>query len=155
MPTLEERIRILEDRNEIGNLISHYCRGVDSQDEALFLSIWADAAKWLIGEPLGNPQGLGEIKQTLQAVWEILPESHHFTTNSVINVNGDTADAISDVDCTGTDNKGRAVLIAAKYTDEYHRIADTWKITQRRAEILYWAPVTDPWSSSPESHFKL
>jgi ketosteroid isomerase-like protein len=155
MPTLEERIQTLEDRNEINNLIANYCRGVDSRDEALFLSIWADDAKWLIGEPLGNPQGLGEIKRVLQTVWDILPESHHFTTNSVINVNGDMASAISDVDCTGTDKAGRALLIAAKYTDEYERISGTWKITQRRAEILYWAPVTDPWSSSPESHFKL
>src|SRR5438445_712376 len=58
MPTLEERIQVLEDREAIREVIANYCHGVDEHDQALFLSIWTEDAGYLIGEPLGDHHGL-------------------------------------------------------------------------------------------------
>jgi uncharacterized protein (TIGR02246 family) len=156
MPTLEERIQTLEDREAIREVIANYCRGVDQHDEALFLSIWTEDAGYLIGNPLGDHHGLAAIKDILHAIWEqAYPETHHFTTNAVIDVDGDTARCVSDVDCTATDIAGRAVLIAATYYDDLVRQHGEWRIKQRKLTIHYMTPIAQPWSLDPSTKFNL
>lgn len=155
MSSIEERLQVLEDREAIREVIANYCRGVDQKDEALFLGLWEDDAKWTIGDPFGNHVGLQQIKAILGAIWEGLPETHHFTTNSVITVTGQTASAVSDVDCTATDAKGRALLIAATYWDDLRKTSDTWKFTERKVKIHYMTPVVEPWSDDPNSRIAL
>ena len=155
MPTLEERIQVLEDRESIREVIANYCRGVDQHDEALFLSIWTEDAGYLIGEPLGDHHGLAAIKDILHAIWEAFPETHHFTTNAVIEVDGDTARSVSDVDCTATDGAGRAMLIAATYFDDLVRQDDEWRIKQRKLTIYYMTPILEPWSLDPATKLNL
>jgi uncharacterized protein (TIGR02246 family) len=155
MPTLEERIALLEDREAIRTVIANYCRGVDGKDEALFLSIWTEDARYLIGEPLGDHHGLAAIKEIVHGIWQVYPETHHFTTNEVIEVTGDTARCVSDVDCTATDAVSRATMIAATYYDDLVRVDGGWKIEQRRLTIYYMTPILDPWSSDPGSRIKL
>ncbi|MEW6471373.1 MAG: nuclear transport factor 2 family protein [Actinomycetota bacterium] len=153
--SLEERVEIIEDREAIHELIAHYCRGVDQKDEKLFLSIWHEDGKWTIGEPFGNHQGIHQIKDILNTIWEALPETHHFTANEVIKVNGETATAVSDVGCTATDAKGRALLIAATYWDDLKKSNGTWKIAERNVRIYYMTPVVEPWSLDPETRMAL
>lgn len=155
MPTLEERIQVLEDRESIREVIANYCRGVDQRDEALFLSIWTEDAGYLIGEPLGDHHGLAAIKDILHAIWEAFPETHHFTTNAVIEVDGDTARCTSDVDCTATDAAGRAMLIAATYYDDLVRQYGEWRIKQRKLTIYYMTPILEPWSLDPATKLNL
>ena len=146
MPTLEERVQVLEDREAIREVIANYCHGVDQHDQALFLSIWTEDAGYLIGEPLGDHHGLAAIKDILHAIWQAFPETHHFTTNAVIEVDGDTARSVSNVDCTGTDAAGRAMLIAATYYDDFVRQYGEWRISQRKLTIHYMTPILEPWS---------
>ena len=144
---LAERLDVLEDREAIREVVANYCRGVDQKDEMLFLSIWEDDAKWTIGDPFGNIVGIEQIRETLRGVWGVLPESHHFTTNTTINVTGRTrASAISDVDCTATDQNGRAILIAATYLDDLRKTDGAWKFVERKVKIHYWTPVDQPWT---------
>lgn len=43
--TLEQRIPALEDRNAIVELAATYNRGVDSYDEALWMTVWHEGAE--------------------------------------------------------------------------------------------------------------
>jgi uncharacterized protein (TIGR02246 family) len=142
-----DRIRVLEDREAIKEVIANYCHGVDKRDKNLFLSLWVEDAEWRIGAPFGDFKGRAQIGDVLEQIWQALPTSEHFTTNVVIDVRGDEAEAMSDVFCTATDSAGRAIMIAATYRDHLVRGSDgRWRFQVRGVKIHYWAPITDPWT---------
>jgi ketosteroid isomerase-like protein len=151
VPTLEERVQAIEDREAIRELIANYCRGVDGRDEALFMSLWHDDARYLIGGAFGEHQGLDEIKGILHGLWSTFTEMHHWATNVVIELNGDTAKAWVNADVTGTDTKGRALMFAASYQDQLARVDGFWKFTVRDIDLHYMTPVLQPWSNDPDS----
>jgi ketosteroid isomerase-like protein len=156
MPSLEERIQLLEDREAIRELVAKYCRGVDGRDEDLFMSIWTDDAKYLIGGPFGDHEGLDGIKGILHGLWTTFTEMHHWATNVVIEVDGDEARSWVNADVTGTDTKGNALMFAATYTDRLRRDPTGpggWKFTERDIDLHYMTRVLEPWSSDPASRF--
>ena len=155
MPTLEQRIQTLEDREAIRELIANYCRGVDGRDEQLFMSVFHDDARYLIGGTFGDAIGTDDIKAMLHGLWSTFTEMHHWATNVVIEVDGDQARAWCNADVTGTDTKGRALMFAASYTDQLRRVGEgaTWKFTERDIDRHYMTPVVEPWSSDPASRF--
>ena len=155
MPTFDERVAALEDRQAVHELLAHYNRGIDEKDEDLFLSIWSEDARWDIGDPFGSHVGHPQIMDIVRVIWHALPETHHFTTNEVIRVEGDSATAASDAHCTATDAKGRAMLIAASYRDRAHRSDGTWQLTERNVRIHYLTPVTEPWGSDPATRINV
>jgi uncharacterized protein (TIGR02246 family) len=153
-PVAENQLRVLEDREAIKEVIANYCHGVDKRDRQLFLGLWAEDAEWLIGDPFGDFKGRDQIADVLEQIWQALPTSEHFTTNVVIDVLGDEAEALSDVFCTATDSSGRAIMIAATYRDRLVRERDgKWRFKVRRVKIHYWAPITDPWTPAQRYKF--
>lgn len=154
MSSIEERVQRLEDRVAIEELIANYCHGVDEREEELFLSIWAEDAKYILSEAFGGKSsGLAAIKGVVHGLWEGFTEFHHHTTNIVIDLDGDAASARSNVDVTGTHNDGRALMMSATYTDKFKRQDGEWKFSERTVDLHFMRPVLDPWSNSPESRF--
>lgn len=149
--TLEERITILEAKEEIKEIIANYNHGVDKKDESLFLSIWEDNAVWDIGDPWGICVNIYEIKEKVRAIWGGLPESHHWGCNEVIEVNGDFATAVSDVDCTATNMNGVPLVISASNSDKFSKKSGKWRLAERKIKIHYMTPVLEPWSDRPET----
>ncbi|MEX2236129.1 MAG: nuclear transport factor 2 family protein [Dehalococcoidia bacterium] len=154
--SLEERVQELEWREAIRRLIADYCHGVDKHDVDRFMNIWQEDAAWEIGGPFGDYYGKAEVRHCLvDLIWPALPETHHWTTNLVLEFDGSSAKGMCDVDCTATDSEGRPLLIAASYFDDYERRDGDWKIAKRKVELFYQTPVLDPWSNTPESRFRL
>lgn len=153
MPSLEDRIQALEDREAIRELVANYCRGVDGRNEELFLSVFHDDAQYLIGGAFGDASGREEIKGILHGLWATFTEMHHWATNVVIELDGDTARAWVNADVTGTDTRGRALMFAASYADQLTRVDGTWKFSVRDIDLHYMTPVREPWSNDPESRF--
>ena len=151
--TLEERLLELEAREQIKEIIANYNHGVDKLDEELFMDQWEEDAVWDIGDPWGVCNGKQEILEKIRAIWQGLPECHHYGINEVIKVdiqNG-TATSVSDVDCTATNYKGVPLVIAATNWDQYSNKTGKWRFTERKIKIHYMTPVLEPWSDKPES----
>ena len=140
--SLEERIGYVESRYEIDRLVSDYCHGCDKHDIDRFMSIWHSDATWLIGPPYGNFTGAAEIKHALEdLIWTALPETHHWTTNHVIEFQGpDHATGVCDVSCDGFTPEGQMLLIAATYWDTFERRAGEWRIAERKVDLFYFKP---------------
>lgn len=146
---LEERLDAVEAQHEIHRLVSDYCHGVDKNDEARFLSIWHSDAEWLIGEPFGDFRGKEEIRHCLvDLIWPAFDESHHWTTNLAVDVDGDTATGVCDVWSTGT-VAATPVFIAATYYDDFERRDGSWAISRRSVDMYYFSAVDRPWNSEP------
>jgi ketosteroid isomerase-like protein len=154
-PILEQRVAALEDRNAIIELCASYNRGVDSYDEGLWMSVWHEDAEYLIGETFGNHSGHAELKAILHTLREYFSEMHHYATNIVVTLEGDTATALVDADVTATDRGGRAMMLAASYRDRFERRKGGWRFARREVDLHYAAPVARPWTLDPATRFVL
>lgn len=153
--TLEQRVRALEDRNAVIELAASYNRGVDSYDENLWMSVFHPDAEYLIGDTFGNHYGHAQIRAILHTQRDYFVEIHHYATNIVVELDGDSAKMLVDSDVTATDRKGRALMLAASYIDTCERREGKWAFSKRDITLHYATPVDTPWSNDPASRFVL
>lgn len=129
----------LRSRQEIERLVAEYCHGCDKHDLDRFLAIWHPDAAWKIGEPYGDFYGTADIRRGLELVWSALPQSHHWTTNLVIDFDdGEHAHAISDCTADGEDAEARTITISATYYDKFERRNGRWAFSDRTCNIHYF-----------------
>jgi hypothetical protein len=150
---LVHRVDELESRAVIRDLASNYCHGFDKRDFDRFLSIWWDDCIWDIGPPFGRFEGHQGIHQAIHDVlWPVWHESHHLTTNLVIEfTDPDNANSVCDVDCVGTlKTEPTCQIVGATYKDTLQRRDGVWKIKQRSVQIHYFNPVAGTELSAPE-----
>jgi ketosteroid isomerase-like protein len=141
--SLEERIDRQESRDTINDLVANYNRGVDSRDADLFMSLWHEDATYDVTGPFDAYAGLEGIRRGAQDIWDALAETHHWTTNVVLEFeDSDHVSGRSDVGCELIDNAGVFVLVAASYRDRFERREGVWKFTQRDVDIHYRRTVT-------------
>jgi hypothetical protein len=124
--SLEERIRHVVDAEEIKSLMSKYCHGIDKKDKSLFMSIWAEDGQYEL--PRGHAAGLNAIRQLLHKVWREVPKCHHHITNPLIEIDGDTASARTDVIYYRQTQDGVLQLLSGTYAFTFVRISGEWKM---------------------------
>lgn len=122
---LEEKMERAVAAEEIRTLMAKYCHGIDKKDEALFMSIWAEGASYLL--PRGNASSIAEIRQLVHKVWTQVPKCHHHITNPIIEVSGDKAKARTDVIYYRQTDDGVIVLLSGSYDFAFVKAGDDWK----------------------------
>jgi hypothetical protein len=138
---LASRLDRLESHQAVERLIANYARGFDQRDPQLFASIWFHDSVLDMGEVFGRCQGLEEIAAGAERLWTGTPHMHHWMANEVIDINGDTATAISSLDCLVTDASAGPTQISGTYFDSCERREGRWGIVYRRFEMHYWTPL--------------
>lgn len=132
----------LASEGAIRALVANYCHGVDKRDRDRFVSIWHPDAEWL-GGPSGDCHGILEITRTLEErVWPGAAETHHWTSNLVIELDGDRATGLCDADVVVISPRGTPLMVAATYRDAFERRAGTWRIARRAMEVHYTGKLT-------------
>lgn len=154
-PALEQRVQALEDRNAIVELAASYNRGVDELNEDLWLSVFHSDAEYLIGDTFGNHYGHEQIRAIVHVLRDYFPEIHHWATNIVVELNGDSARMYVDADVTATDRANRAMMLAASYVDTCQRRDGVWRFAKREITLHYATPVERPWSMKADQRFVL
>ncbi|MEU6561565.1 nuclear transport factor 2 family protein [Nocardia nova] len=129
--SLEDKIQWVIDVAEIKMLMSKYCHGIDKHDEETFMSIWADDAAYLL--PRGEGRGIDGVRELVRTVWKQVPQCHHHITNPVIEIDGDTATARTDVTYYRLTSDGIHQLLSGGYDFAFARIDGEWRI--RRMEF--------------------
>ncbi len=150
--TLEQRLRLIEDRLEIYNLIASHPPGADTGDADHTASMWTEDGVFDRGEEFARPSGPAAI-----AAVSASPEHHraieqgiaHFAGLPYVQVTGDTAFAISylqilvpdrvgplfDVPNHGS-SRGFHVHRVSANRWEFVRTAEGWKIKRRTLRPL-------------------
>jgi gamma-hexachlorocyclohexane dehydrochlorinase len=132
-----QRLDRLESRFEIAALIAGYCEGVDRRDGAKFDGLWHDDAVYLIGAGRGDFHGLKEIRRFPEVCARAWVQTHHWTTNTVIEFeHADAATGRSDCIAVCEEHGGGADMISASYLDRYERREGRWKFARR--EVVRW-----------------
>ena len=132
-----DRLRVLEDREEIRQMFVDYARYLDSGDHAGYASLFASDG--VLEAQLGAAKGPAAIQAILDEhlgpqVRGHLPASLHLMNNHEIDVDGDVATSVVVWYYLTSDEDGcPTVLQSGRYHDELVRENGRWKI--KRHEI--------------------
>jgi hypothetical protein len=142
--SVEERLRRLEDREEIRRLVQEYRRQLDARDLEAYGLLFARNGEWLGGTGYGKtPAGItamlterlpGNIGDSGQASWHLLTEPE-------IEVDGDRATGSVTWALVGRDGADAPVMrLLGHYDDTYVRENGRWRFQRRIAhtDIPYW-----------------
>ncbi len=153
--TLEERIKILEDIEEIKKVKANYTFYVDNQQPEDLLDLFAENAVCDFRPLL--PEKLEGKKNILAFYKDLCPQfmtmSRHHIMNGVIEVDGDTAKGkwYMLAPATFIIPKGETAIWAqVTYEDEFVRVDGKWKIILVTDKQLFLSPYEDGWVKTPE-----
>lgn len=136
--TIEERLRVLEDREEIVKLKYRYVNlndggwaGPTHAHPDAVAELFVEEGVW-DGRPYtGYARGREEIRQLFRQ-FGAMPFIVHYVTNPLIDVSGDGASGHWHALVTATMPGGDAIWILGTYQDEYVRTASGWRIKSLR-----------------------
>jgi uncharacterized protein (TIGR02246 family) len=145
---LEQRLRVLEDREEIRNLLQEYRRTLDLRDLRAFSELYADDGSW--SGASGTATGPNAIHDMLVAA---LPENlpapsatlWHWITDPAITVDGDRATAQSFwMHVRRSDGDTPLLPTLGHYQDDLVRENGRWRFQLRRVTRLIPEDPTSP-----------
>jgi len=124
----------MDDECAIRRLMAHYCHLVDDGAFDELPQLWADDAQLMLrGETATGPAAIVAVISGLQT-----PERRgiHVGANAIIDVEGDTARALSDfVFMRREGTSDPIVKFVGRYADQFVRTREGWRF--RRREIHF------------------
>jgi uncharacterized protein (TIGR02246 family) len=137
MPSVEARLRVLEDKEAIHAVMMTYGRTLDGRDFAGFERLWAKDAEF-IGGVGGRATGPAAIRALLEGLLKanaapVPGRDFHLFYNETIEVSGDQATALSKgaFVVPGPNNR-LEMSILANYHDQFVREDGRWKFKRRQ-----------------------
>ena len=135
--SMEDRLRRLEDREEIRRLLVDYGRTLDQRDFKAFSELFAQDGQYAGGAGMDVVRGPEAIAKSLEAVILQNPSgfrspNFHLFSNEIIDIRGDEAVAVSKemFVVPGADDRPDIVMLAA-YNDILKRENGRWKFMKR------------------------
>lgn len=142
MASIEQRLQILEDKDEIRELTARYCYAVVAQDGQVLLAMFTEQGEFHMGAHAWR--GQAELpKLYIDQVGQIGPKP--FIQNHVIDVAGDRATGRCAVEIRVVEN-GESVTACGHYEDEYQREDGRWKFAKRVFHLYHWARLAEGWA---------
>lgn len=135
-PTLEERIRRLEDERDILRTLYMYGHAIDYGYEAEFLDCWAEGAvlRWPFGEPMVGHEAIGAAFRNhthAPTAWH-----KHVLVAPIVRIEGDRAHVDSIFERLDPYEDGPQIKSFGRYRDVLVRCADgRWRFQERVAEL--------------------
>lgn len=143
-----ERLRRLEDRLAIGELLADYNYALDRGLAAMFRSLWADDGVWEFQAPLGRYVGIERIMAAWSEIRAQTPDVHHLTADIVVVRLDDTeAEVRSDgLAQAGPGGGSERVTMFCHFEDRLRKIDGRWRFLERFVHFYADAVVeiTDP-----------
>ena len=143
--TLEERIRRLEDREEIHELIARYCLVMDNRDVDAMPDLFTPDFVVCSADGVMNTAGREAAVEMFRGRFQVLGPSNHFTHVRIL-----TFDALDPDRARGLvlahaemNRKNQPMLAAIRYEDEYRRHEGRWKFARRSLAFMYYVPTAE------------
>lgn len=139
--SLEKRIRILEDRQEIAALVAAYGRLVDDRDwDAVEMLYAPDSVFDTVG---GRITGRKAVRDYYEQRTNQFGPTYHYPHSHEIFLDGD--DAAHGIVCAHAELAidGDTVWIALRYHDSYVRTNEGWRFRERKVNFLYVLPLRE------------
>ena len=128
-----------DDIAAIREVIDRYALGVDRRDWDMVAGCFTDGCRADYGRS-GGWEGRSGFIRALEDMHAPIGPTLHRMTNHVVDVDGDTATAVSYLDALlEVAHRGFDLLhVAAIYSDRLRLTADGWRIAERRVDNYLW-----------------
>ena len=144
-PTLEERVRRLEDKQAIHELVHLYGFVMDERDIPGLDSLFTEDAHLGSADGVFNADGLETIAKTYQGRYDVLGATHHFIHSVLTRLDEQDPDRATGIVSGHAEvvREGETMVVALRYHDVYRRTERGWRIAERVMGYMYYLPVTD------------
>jgi ketosteroid isomerase-like protein len=122
---------MLEDKEAIREVLYRYCYGTDTGDTEGWVRGFTEDCLW-DGGPFGVCQGKDAMRAFHKEGGDAAKSMRHLTLNSLIDVQGDDARAVSYVFVFGVSDAGTSVVFSGFYEDVLIRKGSRWLIQARK-----------------------
>jgi len=141
----EARIRRLEDRFEIGELIARYGLVMDNRDIAAMPSLFTPDAKIRSSDGMMDSDGRDAVCAMYRGRLEVLGPSNHVTHDRIISFDDGNADVATGLVLSHAEmcRKGVAMVAAIRYEDAYRRVQGHWQFAARTLLFMYFVRSED------------
>src|SRR5690349_13166849 len=141
---VEQRLRRLEDRAEIADLIAAYGLGVDDKDLDVIARSFTGDAVFEPGGGRAQPvSGRDAILAYYRESFERSGASFHYPHTRLLDFEDDdeaTGIVTSHVESA---KEGATFVMGLRYYDRYRREAGRWRIARRTLRFLYAMPLAE------------
>ena len=142
MPTLEERIAAIEDREAIRELTARYCQFVATGRTAEILDLFTDDGVMEFEETqIRGREALAVGYREAVSDLHPIPTVH----NHVIELSGDRATGFCSLELRTVEG-GEAITAAGHYEDAFERVAGRWRFSHRKLILYHRVPLSRGWA---------
>lgn len=139
--SLEEIVRELKDRQDILDVVTRYCRGVDRLDRELLVSCYHPEALDDHIVFIGDREEFADWVTQLHTQHQT--STHHSISNHTCDLDGDVAHTETYYVYSGVNRDGSPVTKAGgRYIDRFERRDGQWAIAARKT-LLDWEGTPD------------
>lgn len=143
--SLTARIRRLEDREAIRELVARYCLAIDGRDMQCIADCFTADGGFRSRDGVLNARGRAAVVQQFHGRFAVLGPTFHFTHDHLIRLDDDDGDRGSGTVTSHAElvRNGRPMWVALRYEDEYRREDGQWRFHDRLLSFMYYLPVRD------------
>lgn len=143
--TLTQRIRALEDRLALRELVARYGIAVDDRDIDTLATLFTPDASFRSQDAVMNATGRDAIIEQFHGRFAALKATNHVAHDQIIDLDPVDPDRASGLVSSHAEvwRNGQALIAALRYRDRYERRAGRWCFAERVLSFLYYLPVTE------------
>jgi len=143
--TLEHRIRRLEDREEIRELVARYGIVIDDRVIDGIADCFTVDGAFRSRDGVLNARGRDAVVEQFRSRFAVLGPSNHFTHDHIIRFDEQHPDRATGLVTSHAEvvRHGQAMWTALRYEDEYHREDGRWRFADRLLSFMYYVRVEE------------
>lgn len=145
MTTTEDRIRQIEDREAIKDLVVLYGFVMDERDVPSIRKLFTEDAELRSADGVFAAVGIDRIIETYEGRFAALGPTNHVSHGHVVRLDPQDPDSASGLVAASAEvvRNGETMLVALRYHDRYRRTADGWRISYRKMGYMYYMPAAE------------
>jgi SnoaL-like domain len=142
LEALERRIRRLEDRAEIYELIARYGLIMDDRNMADMPGLFTSDIVMRSMDGVMNAAGRDAVVEQFRGRFTVLGPSNHFSHDKIISFDDAKPDHATGLVLSHAEmhRRGQPMLTAIRYQDAYRREDGRWKFSERVLKFFYYVP---------------
>ena len=140
---LETRIRRLEDREAIRELVGRYGYVIDNRDIDGLAELFCEDGVLQSQDDVMNARGRAAVVALYKGRFAVLGPTFHFTHDHAITLDEDDPDSAEGIIASHAEvtRNGETMLAAIRYHDRYRREGGRWRFASRVLSFFYYTPV--------------
>jgi uncharacterized protein (TIGR02246 family) len=144
MASLEKRIRVLEDRTELRELVARYGVAVDDRDIDALTELFTPDGSFSSVDGVMSALGREAVIQQFHGRFAALQATNHIAHEQILDFGPDPDAAEGLVTSHAEVCRNERVFVAAlRYRDRYRRHEGRWRFAGRLLSFLYYLPVEE------------